>query len=248
MTQESHRIRFEQGLEGGRRIASGDDLLVVVVDVLSFCTCISVALEVGIEVIPARWRDDGAAALAQEHGAVLAGPRSAGGVSLSPASIQRSVGIERIVLPSPNGATISAELAEVGTVVAGCLRNASAVAAACARHLGHSTDAAVAIVAAGERWSDDSLRPALEDMWGAGAILAALGREDLAAPEALAAADAFRAAATRGLPLAALTSGRELVDMGFAEDVRIAGELDSSVLVPVLEAGVFRSPDRDPVF
>jgi 2-phosphosulfolactate phosphatase len=239
VTQEHARVRFEQGLEGGRAIAHGGEVLVVVVDVLSFSTCVSVALDRGIAVIPARWRDERAAALAREHDAVLAAPRSSTGVSLSPASIRRAEGVQRIVLPSPNGATLSAELARYGTVIAGCLRTASAVAEVCAAHLERSDGAAVAIVAAGERWSDDSLRPATEDVWGAGAILAALGREDVASPEAHAAADAFRAAAARGLHLADLTSGRELVDAGFAEDVAIAGELDGSTRVPTLRAGVF---------
>ena len=239
MTQEAFRIRFEQGLDGGRSIAHGDDVLVVVVDVLSFSTCVSVALDRGIEVVPARWRDERAAALAEEHGAVLAGPRSGPGLSLSPASIRRAEGVRRLVLPSPNGATLSAELAQQGTVIAGCLRNASAVAQASAAHLERAEDAVVAVVAAGERWPDDSLRPAWEDVWGAGAILAALNRDDLAAPEARAAADAFRAASARGLPLGGLVSGRELIDRGFDEDVAIAAELDASTSVPRLTSGRF---------
>ena len=210
-------------------------MLVVVVDVLSFSTCVSVALDRGIEVVPARWRDEGAAALAEEHGAVLAGPRSGSGLSLSPASIRRAAGVQRLVLPSPNGATLSAELAQQGTVIAACLRNASAVARACAVHLARGDDALIAVVAAGERWPDDSLRPAEEDVWGAGAILDALDRDDLATPEASAARDAFRTAAARGLPLEGLVSGRELVEQGFA----IAAELDASTSVPRLTGGRF---------
>ncbi|GAA2750854.1 2-phosphosulfolactate phosphatase [Amnibacterium kyonggiense] len=233
------RIRFEQGLQGGLAVARGAGLLIVVVDVLSFSTCVTVAADRGIEVLPARWRDGRAEELALEHGAVLAGPRGGPGVSLSPGSIRRASGVRRIVLPSPNGATLSAEFARRGSVVAGCLRNARAVGAACARHLERSTTAEVVVVAAGERWQDDSLRPALEDVWGAGAVLEAVGREDLATPDALAAADAFRSGLRRGLPLADLPSGGELTDAGFAEDVAIAGELDASTAVPVLVDGAF---------
>lgn len=242
--QPSARIRFEQGLGGGRAIADGDEVVVVVVDVLSFSTSVSVATDRGIEVIPVRWRDGRAAEAARRYGAVLAGPRDGSGASLSPASIRRSEGITRLVLPSPNGATLSAELAASGSVVAGCLRNASAVAAMCTRHLQCSDAASIAIVAAGERWSDDSLRPAWEDVWGAGAIVAAIGLDELASPEALAAADAYRAAARRGLDLGGLTSGRELIEQGFLEDVAIAAEVDSSRSVPTLIGGVFSGAPR----
>jgi 2-phosphosulfolactate phosphatase len=97
----------------------------------------------------------------------------------------------------------------------------------------------VAIVAAGERWGDDSLRAAWEDVWGAGAVIAGIGRQDLLSPEALAAADAFRSALLRGLPLGELASGWELIGQGFAQDVAVAAELDTSLVVPVLRNGVF---------
>jgi 2-phosphosulfolactate phosphatase len=94
-----------------------------------------VALDRGIEVLPVRWRDGRAAALAEERNAMLAGPRGVGGVSLSPVSIRRAQGLTRLVLPSPNGATLCAELADHGTVITACLRNASVVAAVCTHHL-----------------------------------------------------------------------------------------------------------------
>lgn len=54
-------------------------------------------------------------------------------------------------------------------------------------------------------------------------------------PEAEAAAVAFRALR----PLEDCASGRELVDRGFAEDVRIASEIDASDVVPRLVEGRF---------
>ena len=246
--QTGARIRFEQGIEGGRAVATGDEVLVVVVDVLSFSTCVSVAADRGVVVIPARWgagraagRSGGPSAedLARRYDAELAGPRSGGGVSLSPASIRRADLAPRLVLASPNGATICAELAGTESLVVGCLRNTAAVARRCEEHLQRDPRSSVAFVAAGERWDDGSLRPAPEDVWGAGAIIEALGRDDVASIEALAAGDSFRAALARGLPLDELTSGRELVATGFAEDVAIAGELDASALVPSLVRGAF---------
>jgi 2-phosphosulfolactate phosphatase len=84
---------------------------------------------------------------------------------------------------------------------------------------------AVAVVAAGERWPDGSLRPAVEDLYGAGAVIEALrvlGWTDLS-PEARAAAAAYTAVRPDlGQALAASASGRELVAAGFGEDVAIA--------------------------
>jgi 2-phosphosulfolactate phosphatase len=119
--------------------------------------------------------------------------------------------------------------------VGASLRNRAAVA----RWLS-SRPGDVAVVAAGERWPDGTLRPAVEDLWGAGAVIAALvdlGVSGLS-PEARVAEQAFRAAR---LPadLVGCTSGQELVGIGFAEDVEVAAELDASDVVPVLKGDAF---------
>ncbi|MEP6562455.1 MAG: hypothetical protein ABJD68_15435 [Nakamurella sp.] len=113
--QDTFGVRFDWGLQGAMAIANGA-AAVVVVDVLSFCTTLSVALDAGIEVFPFRIRDASAAAFAASHGAVLAvGRREAGptGVSLSPVSVRRAsepggplTMTSKLVLPSPNGAAI----------------------------------------------------------------------------------------------------------------------------------------------
>jgi len=238
------RVRFDWGPTGAADLAEGLDLAVVV-DVLSFTTTLTVAVQRGITVLPYPWRDDGAAAYAAERDAVLAvgrfearegGPAT---VSLSPAAMAQAHGVNRVVLPSPNGSSICSALAETGaTVVGACLRNRAAVARWLAPRL--SQGQTVAVVAAGERWPDGSLRPAVEDLWGAGAILSALDLGD-ASPEARMAAAAFRAVEPhRAAELAACASGRELVTAGFAEDVEVAGELDVADVVPVLDGGEFR--------
>ena len=135
----------------------------VVVDVLSFTTTLTVAIEREMTVYPFRWKDERAAAFAAERDAVLARGRSVReGVSLSPVSVRAAIGVERLVLPSPNGSAIAFGLAESGaTVVGASLRNASAVAGwLCDR------EGAVTGVAAGERWPDDTLRPAVEARLG----------------------------------------------------------------------------------
>lgn len=237
--QSDARIRFDWGPVGAEAIVDGADVAVVV-DVLSFTTAVTVAVDKGMRVLPYRWRDASAASYAEARGAALAVGRSVGDrtgeVSLSPRSIARADNIDRLVLPSPNGSTIAFTLAERGAVVvAASLRNAGAVAAWLAPRL--TTGAAVAVVAGGERWPDDSLRPAVEDLWGAGAVISGLLRSGVAgpSPEALMAARAYDAIAT-DIPtqLVSTASGRELVTAGFAGDVAMAAELDVSAVVPVL--------------
>jgi 2-phosphosulfolactate phosphatase len=184
-------------------------------------------------------RDAAAEAVADREGALLAGARTLDRPSLSPASLRRAPGVERLVLPSPNGATIAAALSSSGaTVVAACLRNAAAVARFADRHL-ERTGTSLAVVAAGERWPDGSSRCAVEDLWGAGAVLAALGSGADRSPRAAAAGAASATCSTEGLR--ACVSGRELVLAGFDEDVAIAGERDASTAVPVLRNGWFVS-------
>jgi 2-phosphosulfolactate phosphatase len=239
--QHASRVRLEWGPVGAEALAPVD--VAVVVDVLSFTTTLTVAVERGIEVLPFLWRDERAAAFAAERDAVLAVQRqdaagAVGGVSLSPASVAGADGVRRLVLPSPNGSTISTLLAGSGaTVVGASLRNRSAVADWLAPQV--AAGATVAVIPAGERWPDGSLRPAVEDLWGAGAVLDALGAADLS-PEAASAVAAFRAASWPGA-LAACSSGRELAAKGFGADVDIAAEVDASTVVPVLSDGAFRA-------
>ncbi len=70
-------------------------------------------------------------------------------------------------------------------IFAGCLRNAGAVAAAAV-----AAGGTVGVIVAGERWPDRTLRPAVEDLLRAGAIITAPGLSDRS-PEANAAAGVF---------------------------------------------------------
>jgi 2-phosphosulfolactate phosphatase len=241
-TQAGCRIRCDWGPDGADAIAPGA-AVTVVVDVLSFTTALTVAVERGIAVMPFRWRDERAEQVARENDAVLAVGRRAvqpGQVSLSPDSILRSSGITRLVLPSPNGATISARLAEAGATVVGVsLRNADAAAASVLRRLGPG--GTVAVVAAGERWPGGSLRPAVEDLWGAGSFIDALVRRgvvDLSVEAATALAAYRSVAGDLGSALRDCASGRELHAHGFPADVEVAARTGGTV-VPILTDGWF---------
>ncbi len=234
---------LEWGPTGAAALADRVDVAVVV-DVLTFSTTVSVAADAGVAVVPYRSADasaDASAAdVARARGATLAVSREAaapGKVSLSPATFRSALGVRKVVLPSPNGSTICARLADAGVevVVAG-LRNRRAVASWLADRGG-----SVLMVPAGERWPDDSLRPAIEDLWGAGGVVAALVDLGVAgvSDEAQAAAAAYRLVESRlAQALAACASGQELIDRGYASDVTIAAELDASQAVPRLVDGV----------
>jgi 2-phosphosulfolactate phosphatase len=237
-------VRFEWGAAGAAALAPSSSCLVVV-DVLSFSTSVTVAVEAGTRVYPCAWRDETAAAFARERQAELAVGRRAASDgrpwSLSPAALRRAPFTPRLVLPSPNGSAICASAAGGGgeaTVIAGCLRNATAVG----RFL-HERGApgAVAVIAAGERWPDGSLRPALEDLLGAGMVIAALVERGVRvlSPEAEAARACFEGTADIAAAVAGSVSGRELADSGFGEDVAIAVESGACPLVPVLADGAF---------
>ena len=307
LDQRQFAVRMDWGLQGAQAISRGADF-VVIVDVLSFTTTVSVALDQGAEVFPYPWRDESARAFARQHRAVLAvgrsevaavrGPvaragaasgkpaadgKAAGGgvahahpyavsaatalnahgsvesrpeqVSLSPASIRASPGLDRIVLPSPNGSALASALVEGVDGVKGaqflgaCLRNRTSVARWITSQPSRSaTPPVIAVVAAGERWPDNSLRPATEDLWGAGAVIAALDSLGVTglSPEARSAAAAWHAVEpTLAAALASCGSGAELVDAGFGGDVVIAGELDASACVPLLAGGRFADAAKD---
>jgi 2-phosphosulfolactate phosphatase len=205
---------------------------VVIVDVLSFSTAVDIAVSNGASVLPYRWKDDSAKRFAKEKLALLASDRTSAGYSLSPASLRSIAPRTALVLPSPNGSTLSLSTNGVTTFTA-CLRNAPAVARR-AVECGFR----IAVIPAGERWDDGSLRPCLEDLIGAGAVLAEMS--GTLSPEAEAAVSAF--AHFRQSLVDAICqcgSGKELVRRGFAADVELAAEYAVSPAAPVLAGDRF---------
>ncbi len=120
-------------------------------------------------------------------------------------------------------------------VVAACLRNTAAVGSRLTAHGYGTPQRPIAVIAAGERWTDGALRPALEGSLGAGALMCDLqgrGAGSLSA-EAAAAKAAYEGTADLTGAVAAGVSGQEPASTGFVEDVAIAAERDFCTVVPV---------------
>jgi 2-phosphosulfolactate phosphatase len=150
---------------------------------------------------------------------------------------------------SINGAAVAAAAAGRGALVLlGALRNASTVAAAVlAEQERRGARTSIAVIAAGEMTGRDAaatVRFAVEDQLGAGAVVDALGALgiDHTSPDAAVAAESFRALrrAVKHL-LTASGSGLELIERGMRDEVLAAAAVDAASVVPVLRDGVFRA-------
>ena len=236
-SQEAWPCRCEWGPAACTALAPAD--VIIVVDVFSFTTCVDVAVSRGASILPFPWNgwnDEGAAEFARAKGAELAGKRRRARYSLAPESYLDAPAGLHCVLPSPNGAVVTLAAVDAAPVIlAGCLRNARAVASAAAR-IGTRFN----VIPAGERWPDGSLRPALEDWLGAGAILQWL--PVARSPEADSAVALFERHRERLVEtLDACGSGRELDGRGHHNDKVIAGQLDVSSEVPRFDGRAYRS-------
>lgn len=243
LAQPGSGARFDWGQAGAAELSRACAVLVVV-DVLSFSTAVDVAVGRGMRVHPFPW-DGQAGEYARRMGAAVAVGRSRVGPdrpwSLSPAALRAAPVAADLVLPSPNGSAICAAAASTGIpVVAAGLRNARAVARWLLGNGYGVPTAAVGVVAAGETWPDGALRPAVEDLLGAAAVLDELATADVCL-SVEAAVTLATLAALRDVPAAVrgCASARELAGQGYAADVEIAVEVDASAVVPVLRGGAF---------
>ncbi len=226
-------VDCQWGMHGLRAIAAGNT--VVIVDVLSFGTATTVAVASGATILPCEWNDARAAALAASESAELASKRGRGRFTLAPASLRMVPSGLRLVLPSPNGSTLAwaAQELSAAAIVVGCFRNATAVARWAAQQ---GRD--VAVIAAGERWEDGTIRFAIEDWIGAGAIISRLAGNRSAEAEA-AAASFERLRLSIHDTLATCASGRELIERGYPDDIDFASEVDADAVVPLLTGNAF---------
>lgn len=255
--QSEYDIKCEWGLKGIKALNDVSDVFIIV-DVLSFSTCVDVALSRGAIVYPHFNRDEETIEYARQIGAEIAVSRKddpeGKQYSLLLSSLMRIPKGTKLILPSPNGSAISFAVKNK-PLICGCLRNAKAVADYVINNYKR-----ISLIPAGEKWEDGSLRPALEDMIGAGAIISNL-RGSLS-PECLSVlavfnsfkdniSDALKSSSSgkehksvfdsfkTGLEgaLKISSSGKELIERGYEKDIEIASELNVSSCVPVLSDG-----------
>ena len=232
-------IRCEWGSAGLTHLAHGE--VVVIIDVLSFSTAVDIALDRGATILPYQWDDECVLEYADANAALVASrDRSSSNYSLSPKSLLDVPPGSRLVLPSPNGSSLCFQARDRGSaVIAGSLRNAKSVA-----EWAQKAAKPINIIPCGEKWEDGSLRPAIEDLIGAGAILSQLRGSK--SPESEIAIAAFESARSDlGSIIRNSASGRELIERGFEQDVDLASQLNVSSTVPKLELNAFANASRE---
>ena len=230
--QQKYDLRFEWGIQGIHQLAPISDVIIIV-DILSFTTSVEIATSQDAVVFPYQWADKSVYDFAASVEAIVAHRANPAGIGLSPSTLAQLPAQSRVVMPSPNGSTLSLATGQTNTI-AGCFRNCKAVAASA-----QSRGKTIAVIAAGERWADDqSLRPCIEDYLGAGAILQYLN--GACSPEATLAIEAFNASAPKlATVLSQSISGEEKNARGKNIDVALASAINVSDTVPILEHGAY---------
>ncbi len=226
-------INCEWGLDGINKLSGKTDIFIIV-DVLSFSTCVDIAVLKGAMVYPFKWKDKTVTEYARKLGAVTASHdrKIINGYTLSPSSLLDIPDGAKLVLPSPNGSALSLATGKIITIC-GSLRNCGSVA-----QFAMVSGKNISFIAAGERWKDGSMRYAIEDLIGAGAIISFMNGElSQQSQIALNVFETFK----DDLPgvIKDTVSGAELIERGFEKDVELACELNISKSVPLLQNGAF---------
>ena len=227
----------------GAQLAAETAAAIVIVDTLSFSTTVITAVGRGAVVYPCGEGDDPLRLAQQVGGVVSVGrhdvPRK-GPYSLSPLTFRDLPPDTKVVLNAVNGGTCSRLAGAAPLLFVGALINAGAAAAAVSDVL--DAGRSCAVVVCGERLVEagpgGGIRFAVEDYLGAGAILSFLECEKSA--EARVCQAAFEGVRGELLPiLKECDSGRELCEMGYAEDVDFSAQLNTSDTVPVFRDGCY---------
>jgi len=237
--QSEFNIKLEWGLPGIEQLLPVSDVIIIV-DVLSFSTCVDIAVSNGAVIYPYKYKNESAADYAKLIGAELANrDRNSPGYTLSPVSLKNIAAGTKLVLPSPNGATLSLATESITTICGG-LRNAKAVA-----EYAISIGKNISVIPAGEKWqeqylSSGTIRFAIEDLIGAGAIISYL--KGNLSPESRSAFAVFNSVQNNlKEEIKKCSSGKELIERGFEEDVNLACELNVSKCVPVIKDGGYEN-------
>ena len=236
-------VHVEWGPEGAA-LAAGRGDVVVVVDVFSLSTAMSIAVAREFTCLvysEAEIEELGGPGPAS----VLLGARSLsrqrqaepGLLSLSPASLTTAEPGQRVVFTSPDGAAAVQAASAAPALLIGGPRNATACSSLVAEYMGSTLAGRVTVVACGERWSSAApgtggRRPAVEDWAGAGSVCARLADfgYSLSAEARLAAAVWESESVLEDL--AWCVSARELRARGFTADVELALRVDADEKVP----------------
>ncbi|HJY62814.1 MAG TPA: 2-phosphosulfolactate phosphatase [Ignavibacteria bacterium] len=227
-------IKCEWGIRGVEALFDVTDVFIIV-DVLSFSSCVDIAVSNGAAVYPYNYKHgNDASEYAKKLGAELAISRKDNKdgkkYSLELSTLMNIPKGTKLVLPSPNGSAISFA-AKDKSIMCGCLRNAKSVAEYVNKNYKR-----ISIIPAGEKWEDGSMRFALEDMLSAGAIISYL--KGTLSPESKVMLSVFESFRNNiNAALKDCISGKELIERGFEKDVNIASELNISKSVPMMVDG-----------
>ena len=252
--QSEYNIKCEWGIKGVEALMEVTDVFIII-DILSFTSCVDICVSNGAEVYPYPYSDKTAIKFAESIGAELAVSRKENPAgekySLMLSSLQKIPKGTKLVLPSPNGSSISFAVKNK-PVICVCLRNAKSVAEYAAKNYKR-----ISLIPAGEKWEDGSMRFALEDLIGAGAVISYLnGSLSPESSNALAVYNHFKNKISDTISdtssgkehksvfdsfknnfagaLKISSSGKELIERGYEHDIEIASGLNVSNSVPIL--------------
>ena len=219
--------------------------VVVIVDTLRFTSAVSAALESGATVIPARWADEGAAGVAAERGALLAGRREDGGPSLSPTDLLDAAGrpVPRAAVPERGGdqrARRRARRRRRSWPARSATPRRRPAGLASWRPAGRSGSWPPASAAPRVGCAMPSRTSSAPAPCSPRSTRRVLPAPPCCSPDAAAARAAFVAARPLLVDhLLGSTSGRELAGIGFTDDVHTAAVVDATDVAAQLVDGAF---------
>ena len=238
--QSPYQCRMDWGIRGVEEASNRGDIIIIV-DVLSFSSAVINALHNGVIIypFPRVGEINEFAKLVGGEVCILerARARELGLPSLSATSFNETHKGQKFILSSINGATCVKAATKSSTIIVGGLLNVFSVAEV-ANKIQKENNINITVIACGERWNSlnnetRDLRPSIEDYLGAGAILELLNGTK--SQEAKVCINAYKSSKQEIEELITdSSSGRELLNMGFPEDVRFSCQLNLFKDVPLL--------------